>query len=246
MLVSAPTMRAWTNDEDATLRRTYPTAPWADVLAALPGRGRVSVYKRAHRLGIQREIVELTDEERAKRSSRARTGDVRRGKHRHPVVVRDGVDGKVCRACGDWKPLAKFGRKPDMAGGVRAICTTCEGREHYVKYRDTCIATVRRYQQRHPEKRRLHKQASEKKRHGRIMRGPGVTTAQLRQLLKNYGGKCAYCETADATTFDHMLPLCRGGLHDVLNLVPACAPCNFAKHDKTPAEWYTQRALRRL
>jgi hypothetical protein len=29
-------------------------------------------------------------------------------------------------------------------------------------------------------------------------------------------------------------------------LIPACSSCNFAKHDKTPAEWYTQRALRRL
>ena len=36
---------------------------------------------------------------------------------------------------------------------------------------------------------------------------------------------------------DHVLPLSRGGLHEVNNLVPACRKCNFNKHDKTLEEW---------
>lgn len=237
-----PTMR-WTDDEDATLRRLYPGAPWANVLTALPGRGRIAVYKRAFKLGVERTVRELSDETRAASSARASTGNIRRGKHLHPVVVRDGVDGKVCNDCDDWRPLAKFARHPDMAGGVRATCTTCEGRQRYAKHRERCIALVRAYQKRHPERHRLRKRAAQRRRHGRAVAGPGVSTGQLRRMISAYEGRCVYCG-ADADTIDHVLPLSRGGLHEIDNLVPACASCNFEKGSKTIGEWLNYRVQR--
>jgi 5-methylcytosine-specific restriction endonuclease McrA len=233
-------MRTWSWHEDEALRRLYPAAPWAEIAEALPGRGRGAVYHRAHKLGLRRELRELSDETRAMFAARAATGTIRRGKHKHPVVSRDGVDGKVCSSCGAWKPLAKYGRQPDMAGGVRAICSTCEGRDAYAKYRERCIAVVRAYQKRHPDEHRMRKRAADRRRHGRAVVGPGVTTAQLRRMIAVYDGKCVYCG-ADADTIDHVLPLSRGGLHEIDNLVPACSSCNFEKHDKTPMEWFSHR-----
>lgn len=50
---------------------------------------------------------------------------------------------------------------------------------------------------------------------------------------------CAYCgarhEVKDLT-FDHVVPRSKGGFSTWYNLVPACAPCNQRKADKTPRE----------
>lgn len=54
----------WTREEDATLGRTYPRAPWESVLAALPGRTRGSVMHRAMVLGIRRERREREEAQR--------------------------------------------------------------------------------------------------------------------------------------------------------------------------------------
>lgn len=44
--------RAWSTAEDAALRAAYATGSTAAARAALPGRSEVSIWKRAHRLGI--------------------------------------------------------------------------------------------------------------------------------------------------------------------------------------------------
>jgi 5-methylcytosine-specific restriction endonuclease McrA len=56
-------------------------------------------------------------------------------------------------------------------------------------------------------------------------------------------GVCNYCGCDLAfdqrTTWhiDHVVPLSRGGLHEIGNLVIACAQCNRAKGARTPDEW---------
>lgn len=52
-----------------------------------------------------------------------------------------------------------------------------------------------------------------------------------------FGGLCAYCREGNAKTMDHVIPLSRGGKHEAANLLPACAGCNFSKHNKTLEEW---------
>lgn len=49
---------------------------------------------------------------------------------------------------------------------------------------------------------------------------------------------CQYCGNpfaADALTFDHVIPRCRGGETSWENVVAACAPCNLAKGDRIPS-----------
>ena len=36
---------------------------------------------------------------------------------------------------------------------------------------------------------------------------------------------------------DHVIPLSKGGTHDLGNLVISCASCNYKKHVKLPSEW---------
>jgi hypothetical protein len=45
------------------------------------------------------------------------------------------------------------------------------------------------------------------------------------------GTPCAWCRDADATTWDHFVPACRGGRL----VVPACEPCNQSRGRVTSA-----------
>ena len=54
------------------------------------------------------------------------------------------------------------------------------------------------------------------------------TTEQLREL---YASPCHYCG-APSKHIDHVIPLAKGGLHDISNLVGACVPCNLSKGDR--------------
>lgn len=44
---------------------------------------------------------------------------------RNPIVVRDGIEGKVCNGCKTWKPLDFFGRDSKGIGQRRARCKDC-------------------------------------------------------------------------------------------------------------------------
>ncbi|WBB94108.1 HNH endonuclease [Verrucosispora sp. WMMC514] len=54
-------------------------------------------------------------------------------------------------------------------------------------------------------------------------------------VLARDGRRCGYC-SGPAATVDHILPRSRGGKNTWRNTVSACAPCNQAKGDRTPAE----------
>lgn len=218
--------RRWVAAEDDLLRREWPSKHGVEeIVAMFPGRTRSSVMRRAHELGI------------------------RRSKHRphpgrviSPVFVRDGVPGKACIACLEWKPLEKFARHATCSGGRRNRCTTCEGRTAYAKNPIARIAAVRRYQANHPDRAEVHRRAGRARRQARLATG-GVAPAEYELLEAIFGGKCAYCgEPAD--TIDHVMPLSRGGQHSFENIVPACFSCNRSKHAKTPREWVESKNQR--
>jgi 5-methylcytosine-specific restriction endonuclease McrA len=50
---------------------------------------------------------------------------------------------------------------------------------------------------------------------------------------------CPYCGSAmhpREKTLDHVLPVSRGGLHSITNVVVCCGPCNSSKRTRTPTE----------
>ena len=61
------------------------------------------------------------------------------------------------------------------------------------------------------------------------MRGiPALPKETIEQILQYYGESCVYCG-GQATGFDHLHPVVRGGLTDFYNLAPACGSCNSRK-----------------
>jgi 5-methylcytosine-specific restriction endonuclease McrA len=60
-----------------------------------------------------------------------------------------------------------------------------------------------------------------------------VDDDMLQAILVWYGWRCAYCERVMATTWDHVVPIARGGKHEASNIVPACLRCNMTKGTQT-------------
>jgi 5-methylcytosine-specific restriction endonuclease McrA len=54
-------------------------------------------------------------------------------------------------------------------------------------------------------------------------------------------GVCFYCGFIGQTSIDHVIPLSRGGLHGIGNLVEACISCNCSKQDLLLVEWKARR-----
>ncbi len=233
---------AWTVEADKLLAALYLRAPWADILAAFPGVTKRAIWNHAFRLNLKREIKEDPPGFREAHSKRLREKPIRLGKVIYPIIERDGIPGKFCSKCSAWKSLDEYGKKPDCSGGVRNICGDCEWQNNKARQarspesRAKAVANVRRYQKNNPEKAAATRFAGKKRRYERMMEGAGVSGEQLTELRALWGGLCAYC-AAEATSFDHVVPIARGGQHAFENLVPACKPCNFSKHAKLLDEW---------
>lgn len=68
----------------------------------------------------------------------------------------------------------------------------------------------------------------------------------MRKLVfRVHGDECVYCGDK-ATDVEHMLPRCKDGTSDFINLVPSCNRCNSQKGTKTQDEyvrWILMRGI---
>ncbi|WP_446750261.1 HNH endonuclease [Streptomyces sp. MH60] len=68
----------------------------------------------------------------------------------------------------------------------------------------------------------------------------------LRRWEEAEDWSCAYCDASFTqmvvAEVDHVRPLARGGVHEWLNLAPACATCNRAKGDQDVVSWMSKSA----
>ena len=73
-----------------------------------------------------------------------------------------------------------------------------------------------------------------------------VTPEHKTRLLNQLDGRCLTCRvpmtrtsrlTRTSLTWDHVVPLSRGGMDDDSNLIPICLSCNTTKNDRTLIEW---------
>ncbi len=78
--------------------------------------------------------------------------------------------------------------------------------------------------------------------------GNGITGQQWLEMMRFFGFKCAYSgeyiggkENQSIRSIDHIVPLVKGGAHEIWNCVPMYRPYNISKHDKDIKEWYPQQ-----
>lgn len=66
--------------------------------------------------------------------------------------------------------------------------------------------------------------------------GARLPNGTRHQLYENQKGKCAFCHCSLKSGYqlDHIVPLAKGGKHEVLNLQLLCKPCNLRKRAIDP------------
>lgn len=83
-----------------------------------------------------------------------------------------------------------------------------------------------------------------KRRQTKEQQGNGITPDQWLEMMKFFGFKCAYSDitlNADTRSIDHIVPLAKGGEHEIWNCVPMDRSLNSSKNNKDIKEWYTQQ-----
>jgi len=159
------------------------------------------------RSAIDRSITTIVDRDGRRTRSYLRKDPNRPGQQERRRRVAGGE--RWCRGCRDWLPAGVVTRQ--------GACRACLNRE----WRDRYAGDPGRIRSRvHARKRGV---------------GP-VPILGAGLLLELFDRRCAYCQ-AEATTWDHVVPVARGGKTEAGNIVPACSSCNSSKKASLLASW---------
>jgi 5-methylcytosine-specific restriction endonuclease McrA len=114
-------------------------------------------------------------------------------------------------------------------------------KEHSREYHAAHPEQLRKWQIAHPEK------TTEYKNRHRALKlhaeGNGVTAKQWYKIKEEYNYLCAYCNQKKPLAMDHIIPLAKGGRHDIDNIVPVCGSCNSHKSDSSLLMFLYRRTL---
>ena len=153
---------------------------------------------------------------------------------------------KVCTGCGQVKSILDFHHNRARKDGLQTQCKDCvrkynrsrTGKDAQEKYRksDKFKEVHKRYRQ--STKGKAARKRSGKTRRTRIKYIQGsLTDAEWQTLLATYD-YCSYCgEDLSDPQLEHILPVSRGGRHELGNVLPVCLNCNRDKGDQTLEEW---------
>jgi 5-methylcytosine-specific restriction endonuclease McrA len=131
-------------------------------------------------------------------------------------------------------------------------------KQYYEENKEELIKRSRKYREENKEelaeKRKIYYKTPQgqvvtfngnTKRRKREQRGNGITPDQWLEMMKYFDWKCAYSgksiNVKENRSIDHIVPLAKGGAHEVWNLVPMYRPYNSSKNDKDIKEWYLQQ-----
>lgn len=182
---------------------------------------------------------------------------------------------KRCRTCKTWKPTEEFGADRNRGDGLATICRNCRypqhgtspGKRERIQRREeeglgwchACNAWLPvsavhrglcRVHEREAARERYRTDLAyrmERREHAHSRKrniAPIPVTGQ-EYIFEEFGGLCAYCGSP-ATTWDHVLPVKRGGETLPWNIVPACSSCNSSKNASDVMDWLQSKGIERL
>jgi CRISPR/Cas system Type II protein with McrA/HNH and RuvC-like nuclease domain len=62
-----------------------------------------------------------------------------------------------------------------------------------------------------------------------------------KHIKEQWDQKCAYCNSTENLTIDHIVPQSKGGLDTTKNVVCCCHSCNQSKSHTPWEEWYSSQ-----
>lgn len=163
-------------------------------------------------------------------------------------------DFKICTKCKESKPSTEFFKCSSTKIGLMSICKSChtarnlvycavnkdavkkrsqEWRERNADwYRAGRKIYMKKWMQDTKERDKWKRRLKNNKRRDVINRGD-VPEWAWKALLDLFGGVCLKCGSSDCITIDHIIPISKGGAHDISNVQPLCSVCNSRKNAKT-------------
>lgn len=156
---------------------------------------------------------------------------------------------KYCPTCQKEKEYIYFARSKNRKDGLNWQCKEC----YKTKYQNNKnkILLKNRISYKNNKSNILKKQKEWRKnnKHSILLRNRArrdkiknfdtIKQKTINNMLNDYNHKCYYCKDSIINNLhiDHYIPLCKGGEHNINNLVPSCKKCNLSKGTKLVTEW---------
>lgn len=150
-----------------------------------------------------------------------------------PIIARNGIEGKECNRCEEWKPLTEYHKFKRLAYGLNIYCKECDR------------VAKRNYFQ--SEKGRENSYSARTKRRSR-MNNVEFTPFQRKAILDRDNWTCQKCgikvhdrntgewNTPDKAHLDHIISLYDSGSSEPENIQTLCRTCNLSKGKKSESE----------
>lgn len=161
---------------------------------------------------------------------------------------------KICKKCGENKPLVKFQPNRACSGGRQHTCRQCSispeaiarsERNRYAQHKDKIQARSRqwrldpeeayreymrtRYVEKHDELRQKGRVYAHR---ARVESGEVFSVQEWLDLCAKYEHLCLACKQEKPLTVDHVIPISKGGSNLISNIQPLCKSCNSKKRTK--------------
>ncbi|MGG1158297.1 HNH endonuclease signature motif containing protein [Brevibacillus formosus] len=131
------------------------------------------------------------------------------------------MDTKICRKCGEMKPLNEMGRDSRYKGGIGTICKSCAVLRERARY-DADYHAFKFH-------RRRATQAG---------MGTYMTCVEFAAIRTAPDRACVYCGSCEELEIEHVRPIQHYGPNARWNIVAACHSCNSSKRSLTLFEFY--------
>ncbi len=155
------------------------------------------------------------------------------------------MNEKLCKDCGESKPLSEYYKHLRMADGHLNSCKDCRKgyqrsrpydkeyerrRNQTEKRKDFPSANLKRWRRENPQEMAVQLA----RRRARKLDAEGdLTVEEFEALCEKYGDVCLRCGARDSLLApDHVVPLSLGGSNLTRNIQPLCGNCNSWKNVK--------------
>ena len=116
--------------------------------------------------------------------------------------------------------------------------------EQYAKNKVRLQASAKQWRKDNPDgAREISRRNFNRRRAKKAMSSEHYTIAEIKELRRKSGGKCAYCKSKGRMTIDHIVALASGGSNGIRNIQFLCKSCNASKQDSDPIEFARKRGL---
>ncbi|MBS1674525.1 MAG: HNH endonuclease [Actinobacteria bacterium] len=168
---------------------------------------------------------------------------------------------KTCTKCGATKPLDAFYRNAQSADGRHPQCKACRSAA-LVAYRERERVTInarkrdayasnpgaqREWNRAWRNGNRPARRLQHQRRRALLAEATSCAAFTAEEMLRDWESRgltgCSYCP-GEFESIDHVIPLKRGGAHELANLAPACISCNSSKRDSLLDEWLPRHVER--